>query len=42
MSNNLNEFFKSLNIKPKNLSLYERAFTHSSFNFDAKTDHTDY
>ena len=42
MSNNLNEFFKSLNIKPKNLSLYERAFTHSSFNFDAKTDHKDY
>lgn len=42
MSNNLNEFFKALNIKPKNISLYERAFTHSSFNFDAKTDHKDY
>lgn len=40
--NSLDEFFKSLNIKPKNLSLYERAFTHSSFNFDAKTDHKDY
>ena len=42
MNNNLNEFFKALNIKPKNLPLYERAFTHSSFNFDAKTDHKDY
>ena len=40
--NSLDEFFKTLNIKPKNLSLYERAVTHSSFNFDAKTDHKDY
>lgn len=42
MSNKFDDFFKSFNIKPKNISLYERAFTHSSFNFDAKTDHKDY
>lgn len=38
----LNDFFKELNIKPKNKSIYEIAFTHSSFNFDAKTSHKDY
>lgn len=42
MNNNLDDFFRSLNIKPHDISIYERAFTHSSFNFDAKTDHKDY
>lgn len=41
-NNQFDDFFKSLNIKPNNISLYERAFTHSSFNFDARTDHKDY
>lgn len=35
-------FFKKVNIKPKNLSLYEMAFTHKSYNFDAGTSHKDY
>ena len=39
---NLNEFFLKYNIKPRNKELYEMAFTHSSFNSDAKTHHHDY
>lgn len=35
-------FYKKFNIKPKNTDLYEMAFTHSSFNCDAKTQHHDY
>lgn len=38
----LTPFFKKINIKPKNTEIYERAFTHSSFNFDANTNHKDY
>lgn len=39
---NLNDFFLKYNIKPCNKELYEMAFTHSSFNSDAKTHHHDY
>lgn len=39
---NLNDFFLKYNIKPRNTELYEMAFTHSSFNSDAKTHHHDY
>ena len=38
----LNEFFKKFNIKPKHPSLFEQAFTHSSYNADANTKHHDY
>lgn len=38
----LSSFFKKYNIKPKNEELYELAFTHASFNSDAKTRHHDY
>ena len=39
---NLDQFFKKFNITPKNRELFEMAFTHSSFNSDAKTTHHDY
>ena len=39
---NLDQFFKKFNITPKNMELFEMAFTHSSFNSDAKTTHHDY
>ena len=39
---NLDQFFKKFNITPKNRDLFEMAFTHSSFNSDAKTTHHDY
>ncbi len=39
---NLVKFLKSFGINPKNIELYEMAFTHSSFNSDAKTHHHDY
>ena len=39
---NLDQFFKKFNITPKNRELFEMAFTHSSFNSDAKTSHHDY
>jgi len=38
----INEFFKEFQINPKNPDLYDLAFTHSSFNSDAKTSHHDY
>lgn len=38
----LDKFFKKYNIKPNNVELYEMAFTHSSYNSDAKTSHHDY
>lgn len=38
----LDYFFKDFNLKPNNKAIYEIAFTHSSFNFDAKTSHKDY
>lgn len=38
----LSSFFKKFNIKTKNIELYELAFTHASFNSDAKTTHHDY
>ncbi len=39
---NLIIFLNSFGIKPKNIELYEMAFTHSSFNSDARTHHHDY
>ncbi len=38
----LAKFFEKYDIKPHNRKIYERAFTHSSFNSDAKTSHYDY
>lgn len=38
----INELLGKLNIKYNDLSLYETAFTHSSFNSDANTKHHDY
>lgn len=38
----LQQFFTKFNIKPNNEELYLMAFTHSSFNSDAKTHHHDY
>ncbi len=38
----LSSFFQKFNIKPHNRELYEMAFTHASFNSDAKTSHHDY
>ncbi len=38
----LSSFFNKYEIKPKNKDLYEMAFTHASFNSDAKTSHHDY
>lgn len=42
MEKDINIFLNKFNIKTKNKELYERAFTHSSFNSDAKTHHHDY
>lgn len=42
MINGLKEFLNSLNIYPNDLTLYEIAFTHSSYNGDVKTHHHDY
>lgn len=42
MENKIEELLASLQIKPKNLDLYELALTHSSFNADARTKHHDY
>lgn len=39
---NLDKFFQKYNIVPKNIELYEMAFTHSSCNSDFKTTHHDY
>ena len=39
---NLDKFFESINVKPNNVSLYELAFTHPSYNADANTMHNDY
>lgn len=39
---NLDSFFKKYKINPKDKKIYERAFTHSSFNSEAKTQHIDY
>src|SRR5574344_1258962 len=39
---NIDEFFTRFGIVPKNIDLYIMAFTHSSFNSDAKTHHHDY
>lgn len=38
----VNELLKKFKIKPHNLELFEIAFTHSSYNADAKTKHHDY
>ena len=40
--NNLENFFKKMNIKPKDQSVYLLAFTHPSYNADARTKHHDY
>lgn len=39
---NIQDLLDSLNLKVKDVTLYERAFTHSSYNADAKTKHNDY
>ena len=39
---NIKNFFTKYGINTKNIDLYELAFTHSSFNNDAKTHHHDY
>ena len=39
---NLDKFFKSIKVKPHDVSLYELAFTHPSYNADANTKHNDY
>ena len=39
---NLDKFFESINVKPNDVSLYELAFTHPSYNADANTKHNDY
>ena len=38
----ITELLEKLDIKPKHISLYEVAFTHSSYNADANTKHHDY
>jgi len=38
----VSELLEKLNVKPKHISLYETAFTHSSYNADANTKHHDY
>ncbi len=38
----LSEIYKTFSIKPKNETLYDLAFTHSSYNYDAKSKHHDY
>ena len=38
----IKELLEVFEIKPNNISLYEEAFTHPSFNADAKTKHCDY
>lgn len=38
----INELLSSLNIVPHQLSLYKTAFTHPSYNGEAKTHHHDY
>ena len=40
--NNTLELLKRIHIKPKDITLYELALTHSSFNADARTKHQDY
>ena len=39
---NLEELFRSLKIHPRDVSLYELALTHPSYNADANTKHSDY
>ena len=38
----IQELFKELDIEPRNLSLYQLALTHSSYNGDVNTKHHDY
>ena len=38
----INELLNGFNLKANNVALFEKAFTHSSFNADAKTKHNDY
>ncbi len=42
MPKQIEEFLKEFNITTKNKEIYERAFTHASFNSDANTRHKDY
>ena len=39
---NINELLKNLHIHPNQISLFETAFTHPSYNGEAKTQHHDY
>ena len=42
MAESLSSFFEKYKIKPNNSNIYDLAFTHSSFNSEAKTSHHDY
>ena len=43
MNNDINVFLDKINIKANNLDVYQRAFTHSSFNvYDRNKQHNDY
>lgn len=42
MSNDIRKFLSELKIVPNDISLYEMAFTHSSYNGQVKTQHKDY
>ena len=43
MNNDINIFLDKINIKANNLDVYQRAFTHSSFNvYDRNKQHNDY
>ena len=39
---NLQELFNRINVRPNDVSIYELALTHPSFNADANTRHSDY
>lgn len=42
MSRDITKLLDSIQIRPRDISIYELALTHSSFNADAKTKHHDY
>ena len=39
---NLQELFKTINVKPNDITLYSLALTHPSYNAETKTKHSDY
>lgn len=42
MQNKVNDLLDKFQIKPNDITLYELAFTHSSYNVDVNTKHQDY